>query len=563
VSTTAPQDRARRATGTEAYSRGEGAFHPPVRRLQDESGRRGLREVQADACVIGSGAGGAPVAKELAEGGMRVVILEEGDWWDTDQLRARPRDAMSQLYRDAGQIVTLGNPPIVLPLGRAVGGTTLVNSGTCFRTPGAVLELWQDRFGLEALTEAELDPYFRRVERILNVAQVPAELAGANAEVVRRGAQALGLSGDYMYRNVRGCVGSGVCAYGCPTAAKQHVGITYVPQAWAAGATTFTGVRARRLELRGGRVVGVSARTRSGGELRVRCDRVIVACGALLTPSFLARQRLGDPSGQLGRNLSIHPATAVRASFDERIDLWDGVPQSYYIDALAEEGVMLEGIAGPPDHLAMTTPRVGPEHRDLMLRARNVSMFGVMVSDVSRGRVRSLLGRPQIRYDLHREDVARFRRGLALLTDIYWAAGAREVMAPVKGLPAMRGGDSTPLDRHPLRAGDLSLMGFHPLGTARAGADPRQSVLDPNFAVRGVSGLYVSDASAVPSSLGVNPQITIMALATRLAFGLLGSPAPEHEPHPEHIATPSISTAHAAVGGSSRPRRPALRRLGH
>ncbi|HEX2015571.1 MAG TPA: GMC family oxidoreductase [Solirubrobacteraceae bacterium] len=539
---------ARRPTGAAAYRSGTGTFHPPERRLCDGGDIGTRREIRADACVIGSGAGGAPVAKELAEGGMRVVILEEGDWWETDELRARPRDSMARLYRDAGQIATIGNPPIVLPMGRAVGGTTLVNSGTCFRTPAPVLELWRRRFGLEAFTEEELDPYFRRVERILNVAQVPAELAGRNAEVVRRGADALGLSGDYLYRNVRGCVGSGVCAYGCPTGAKQHVGITYVPQAWAAGATTYTGVRAQRLELRAGRVVGVRARTRSGGELRVRCDQVIVACGALLTPGFLARQRLGAGSGQLGRNLSIHPATAVRASFDERIDMWDGVPQSYYVDALADQGVMLEGIAGPPDHLAMSTPRVGAEHRDLMLDARQVSMFGVMVSDVSRGRVRSVLGRPQVRYDLVAEDVARFKLGLELLTDIYWAAGAREVIVPVRGMPTLRGGDCAPLREHRWQAADLSLMGFHPLGTARAGADARRAVLDQDLAVRGVAGLHVSDASAVPSSLGVNPQITIMALATRLAFHLLGVAAPTHEPEPEHMARPRISSAHLPAG---------------
>src|SRR4051812_13682569 len=159
-------------------------------------------------------------------------MLEEGEWHDVEELTARPREMTELLYRDAGQVVTLGTPPIVLPLGRAIGGTTVINSGTCFRTPSAVLERWEHELGLEGLGERELDPFFRRVERELNVSQVPAELAGRNAEVVRRGAEALGWSGDFIYRNVRGCVGSGVCAFGCPAGAKQHVGITYVPRAW-------------------------------------------------------------------------------------------------------------------------------------------------------------------------------------------------------------------------------------------------------------------------------------------------------------------------------------------
>ena len=498
------------------------------RRIQRGALITGERCTRVDACVIGSGAGGAPVAKELAEGGMSVAILEEGEWWDTDDFTARPRDMMARLYRDAGQIATVGTPPIVLPLGRGVGGTTLVNSGTCFRTPAAVLERWRSQFGLEGLTEAAMRPHFERVERELGVAEVPAELAGRNAAVVRRGAQALGLSGGYLRRNARGCVGSGVCAYGCPTGAKQHVGITYIPAAWAAGATTFTGVRAERLLRTGSRVTGVLARTAGGGCLRVSAEHVIVACGAIHTPLLLRRQGLGTGSGQLGRNLSIHPATAVRAVFDEAIDAWDGVPQSYYVDALAADGIMLEGIAGPPDHTAMSTPRAGPEHRELMLRAGSVAQFGVMVSDTSRGRVRALPGtrRPVIRYDLNARDTAAFKRGIELLCEIFWAAGAREVIVPVAGVPTLRAGDSAPLRAATVRPRDLSLMAFHPLGSARAGADPSQSVVDGELAVHGIEGLRVVDGSVVPSALGVNPQITIMALATRLAERLLGRLAP-------------------------------------
>jgi choline dehydrogenase-like flavoprotein len=497
-----------------------------------ELGKR--HAVSADVCVIGSGAGGAPVAKELAEGGMRVIVLEQGDWWSTDDFTARPRDMLSKLYRDGGHTVTFGTPPLVLPLGRAIGGTTVVNSATCFRTPDHVLERWRRVDGLQELTPSELDPYFRRVERELGVGRVPPALAGRNAEVIRRGAERLGWSGGYLSRNAPGCIGSGVCAYGCPSGAKQHAGITYVPRAWAAGASTFTGTSAVGLELTRGHVSAVLARTAAGGRLRVRCQTVVVASGTLHTPPLL--RRFGVRAAALGRNLSLHPASAVRARLDEDVRMWEGVPQSYFVDEFSEEGVMLEGISGPPDHLAMATPRIGPEHRELMLDAARTAMFGVMVSDSSRGRVFSLAGRPIIRYDLGEADAARFKRGLLALAELYWAAGAREVIVPVRGVPTLRDGDSRPLERHPVPAASLTAMAFHPLGTARAGADPSRSVLDPNLAVRGVEGLHVADGSAVPSALGVNPQITIMALATRLAFSLLGQPAPEPEPQPEHIA---------------------------
>ena len=258
-----------------------------VERGAELSGRRTIR---ADAVVIGTGAGGAPVAKELAEGGMRVVMLEEGEHHTTDAMNARPRDMAARLYRDAGQSVTAGNVPIMLPLGRSVGGTTLVNSGTCFRAPDRVLESWRREFGLDALSPEALDPFASRVEELIGVAQVPPELAGRNAAVVKRGADALGWSVDYLHRNARGCVGSGVCAFGCPTSAKQHTGLVYVPRAWAAGAVTWTGCRARRIEVERGRARAVEARSAGGGRLRVEADHVIVACGAIHTPLLLRPQ---------------------------------------------------------------------------------------------------------------------------------------------------------------------------------------------------------------------------------------------------------------------------------
>ena len=536
-----------RDTGAGAYTDGTGMFVPAQERVERGSRITGERRIRVDACVIGTGAGGAPVAKELAEGGMRVAMLEDGERFTADDLTARPREMTTRLYRDAGQIATVGNTSILLPLGRTVGGTTLVNSGTCFRTPAPVLELWRERFGLEALTEPEMEPWFRRVERILNVAQVPPELAGRNAAVAKRGADALGWSNDFVYRNAKGCVGSGVCAFGCPTSAKQHTGVTYVPRAWEAGATTYCEVRAREIVVEGGRVRGVVARTRGGGILRVECDHVIVACGAIHTPLLLRRNGIGADSGELGENLAIHPATAVRALFDETIDMHVGVPQSLYVDEFANEGIMFEGAAGPPDYLATTLPFTGERHRELMLRFRNLAQFGLMVSDLSRGSVRERAGRVEIRYDVCREDVSTFRRGIELLAQMFWAAGARRVLLPVEGAHELIEPSEHPLEDLDLDASSFALMAFHPLGTARADASAERGVVDGDLHVHGVDGLYVSDASAVPSSLGVNPQITIMALATRLAFHLLGEPAPSDEPAPERIARPRIATAHAVA----------------
>ena len=387
--------------------------------------------------MIGTGAGGAPVAKELAEGGMRVAMLEEGERFTTDDFTARPRDMTARLYRDAGQTATARQrPDRAAARDAAVGGTTLINSGTCFRTPPPVLEMWRERFGLEELSAAELDPFFRRVERELNVVQVPPELAGRNAEVVKRGADALGWSGDYVWRNVRGCVGSGRVQLRLPDgreAARRasrtcRARGTPAPRPSPAARAPDRDARRARARRRGGhhrrRPAARGVRHRGG---RLRCD----PHAAVPAPPG-PRARVGravpqprDPPGHGGAAL-----------FDEQIDMARGVPQSYFVDEFADEGIMLEGAAGPPDYAAMSLPFSGERHRDLMLRYQHMSQFGLMVSDVSRGSVRERAGRVEIRYDLCREDVATFKRAVELLCELYAAAGAEVLIPPIEGWPS-------------------------------------------------------------------------------------------------------------------------------
>lgn len=511
-----------RATTGEAYTGGGGHHVPGEVRVEDGGRIHGERRVRADAVVIGSGAGGAVVAKELAEGGMRVVLLEDGAHHVADTLTARPREAFPVLYRDAGQTTTVGSPPIVLPLGRGLGGTTFVNSGTCFRTPEHVLDRWRHEHGLEL----ELDPFFRRVERIFNVCSVPRDIAGRNAHVMESGAEALGWSGEYLHRAARGCIGSGVCAFGCPSGGKQHTGNTYVPLAWEAGAATYTGCRVTEVLVKDRRACGVAARTAGGGRLRVDAELVVVACGAIQTPRLLARSGVRGAGG----NLSIHPCSGVWAEFDEPVEQWVGVPQAYAVDEFAREGIMLEGWAGPPDMLALALPEAGAEHRRLMLNARHVAQAGLMIRDSSRGRVGRL-----IRYDLNPADTELAVRAIARAAELELAAGARRVHLPIRGSRPVR----HPEELRGLRArpSQLGLSAFHPLGTAAAG-----TVVDEDLRVNGVAGLMVADGSVVPSALGVNPQLTIMALATRAAFAATGRPPPRDEPE-----SATVGRAYAAV----------------
>lgn len=528
-----------RATGRRAYSDSSGAVKPKHENVIRASDLGTDTEIKADVCVIGTGAGGAPVAKELAEGGMRVVMLEEGDYFTTDDMSARHADMIISLYRELGQVATVGKPLILLPLGRAVGGTTIINSGTCFRTPASLFDSWRRKFGISDIDSDVMGPFFRRVERELNVTQTPADIAGKNSTVIKRGADKLGLSGDYIYRNVRGCIGSGVCTAGCPTSAKQHTAATYVPKAWDAGAITYTGCLARHIVVDRGRARAVVADA-GGARLTVRAENVIVSAGTVHSPVLLKRNGIGYQSGQLGQNLSVHPAMAMRALFDEEINMHEGVPQSYYIDEYASEGIMFEGAAIPPGLAAAPLPYFGVRHRALMEHFPNLSQFGIMVSDTSRGHVRDIRGNPLIRYDLNERDLATFKKALTILTEIYWAAGAKAVYTGLPSVPELRAGEMAPLLDLDLKAEDLILTAFHPLGTCRMGTSWHNSVVDQSLNVHGVEGLYVSDGSVVPSSLGVNPQMTIMALATRLAYHLLSKRPPTDEPEPESMPDPIV-----------------------
>ena len=376
-----------------------------------------MSTIYADACVIGAGAGGAVVAAELAEGGAKVVVLEQGPEHSADGFTARPPQMLARLYRDGGQTVTVGNPPVVLPLGRGIGGTTLVNSGTCFRTPDRVLERWRSEFGLE-LDAEQLDRCFSRVERALSIAEVEPELAGRNAAVIRTGAERLGWSHGYLKRNVKGCVGSGVCAFGCPTSAKQHTGITYIPRARAAGAQVLDRTDARRILVERDRVKGVETRAPDGSRVDIKAPRVIVAAGTIHTPLLLRSSGIGSRSGQLGRNLSLHPATAAMAMMDEVVDMAHGVPQSFYVDEFAADGIIFETVAGPPAYAAMSLPLTGRRHAEVMASYPQLAQLGLMVSDSSAGSVHRIGRRAVIRYDLVRADVEKFRAGMVRIDQL-------------------------------------------------------------------------------------------------------------------------------------------------
>ena len=383
----------------------------PVDPLPPERFTAVLREdttVRCQVVVIGSGAGGAVVAAELAERGVDVVILGAGSRVTADQLGRDAGQVLREQYLDGATTLAFGRPSIPLPLGRTVGGTTTINSATCFRTPEGVLDRWHaDGVSID---RAHLQACFERVEERINVMPVPDHLLGGSSAVVRRGAEALGLEHGPLHRNIRGCEQSAMCAFGCPKNAKQSTNITYIPWALEAGARLYTQARAHRLLSRDGRASGVVARTVSGHQLTVHADVVVSACGAVSGVPFL--RGVGVSSPHLGRHLTIHPGTKIVAQMPEAVNGWADTPQGYGLPGFQDDGLMFEGAFVPPEYTAIALPFVGRAFTEVMEAYPHLAMFGFMVADQGTGRVWTLPGgRHFITYSLHRDDQRRVQRG--------------------------------------------------------------------------------------------------------------------------------------------------------
>lgn len=476
-------------------------------------------QLECEVVVIGSGAGGAACAHELASRNRAVLLLEEGPWFRRKDFSGRPSHAYRRMYRDSAVTFALGNVTMPVWAGRAVGGSTVINSGTCYRAPERTFARWRRHYGLSDFSSESMAPYYERVEAMLGVSLAEERYLGNVARAVARGASRLGLKHGPVARNAPGCDAAGACCFGCPTGAKRSTDVSYVPQALERGAQLVSEARVETILTAHGRATGVIARLASGRRLEVHAQAVVVAGGALMTPVLLQRNNLCNRSGWLGRNLSIHPASKVLAVFDEPMDMTRAIPQSYAIDQFSDEGIMFEGASVPPDIAAMGIWFVGKPFVELMDAWRQLAIFGFMIQDRSRGRVRpGPDGSPLIFYNMSNDDASRMQRAIEILCEVWLAAGARRVLPFVDGLYEIR--DRSDLERlrsMRLKPGDFEVTAYHPLGTCRIGTDPSRSCLGPDHQARDVRGLYVVDGSALPSSLGVNPQLTIMAMALRAA----------------------------------------------
>jgi choline dehydrogenase-like flavoprotein len=481
--------------------------------------------LDCDVVIVGSGAGGGTAAAVLTKAGLDVVIVEAGGYYSEAEFDGAEVSGFDRLYLNGGGMAS-GDGSVGLLAGQALGGGTLVNYTFSFRTPDDVRREWAAEHGVAQVATRDFEESLDAVWERIGV-NAEHSLPSRRDETIRAGLEKLGWGWDVMQRNVRGCTPEvcRLCHYGCQLGAKQSTLKTWIQDAHDGGARVLVGTRGDTIKIEQGSARGIEARTTDGHRVTINARAVVSACGALHTPALLARS--GVRSKALGKHLRLHPVMVVMGQFDEEIRPWEGMLSSTYSDHDADMdgkgyGVKYEHVAIPPSILLTFSPwRGGRQHAELMQAMPYTAGMGVLLRDHGVGEVRTGRdGEPVVRYKLTREDVEHMRNGVRGGAQILEAMGARRVYSSHSRWVAYEPGAAGDLDSFTSAAdacgwgaGQAQMVSFHIMGSARMGGSPTDSVCDPTGQVWDTPGLYVLDGSAFPTASGVNPMVTIEALA--------------------------------------------------
>jgi choline dehydrogenase-like flavoprotein len=493
-----------------------------------------------DVAIVGSGAGAGITAELLAKAGLAVVIVEEGPLRSSSDFQQLESEAYPQLYQESANRKT-ADKAIVILQGRCVGGSTTVNWTSSFRTPSNTLAHWRQHFALTDLTDEALSPWFLQAEQRLGIGPwlVP---PNPNNDKLRLGAAKLGIAAPAIQRNVRGCWNLGSCGLGCPTNAKQSMLVTTIPAALDRGARLLVQTRAERLLTQGDRVVGLSCLpVKVNGDptgaraCHIEARHVVVAAGAINSPALLMRSGVPDPHGRLGVRTFLHPVVLSTALFDEPIEGWQGAPQTIYSDHFLDLGP-IDGPIGykleaPPLHpviAASTLPGFGLEQAaGLKEFARTQSVIALLRDgfhpESPGGKVTLRKdGEGLLDYPLTPFVMDGARRALLSIAEIQFAAGARSV-TPVHELarPYRSWSEArSAIGQLPMRPHLTRVVSAHVMGGCAMAGQPELGVVNPQGRHWLLQGLSVHDGSLFPTSLGVNPQLSIYGLVNMLATQL-------------------------------------------
>jgi choline dehydrogenase-like flavoprotein len=486
--------------------------------------------LDCDVVIVGSGAGGGAAAGVLAGAGLDVIVVESGDYYDDEDFDGGEFKALTRYYMGAPNATH--DQSVGLIAGSCLGGGTVVNYSTSFRTPDDVRQEWAG-LGVPAFTSAEYDASLDAVWKRQGANQEHNE-PSTRERKLQEGCVALGWHVDAMPRSVRKCAQGrecGYCGLGCRVGAKQSVVKTWLADAHAAGTRLIIRTRVQRVRIESGVARGVEGRTADGHRVVVNARAVIAACGAIHTPALLRRSGLGNEN--IGRHLRLHPAGVVFGVFDEELKPWEGVMQALYSDQFRDlhdgYGLKFETAALHPHLLIPFGPwRSAADHLAMTEAMSNTVPIGVLLRDRDGGEVRvGRDGEPVVRYRLSEFDAGHLRTGIDGAAQLLEAAGARRIFSSHSkwvgyepGRAGSRGLFMAEADAAGYGAGQVVLNSFHIMGSARMGGSPAISACDPTGQTWEARNLYVLDGSSFPTASGVNPQISIQAIAHMSARGL-------------------------------------------
>lgn len=497
-------------------------------------------DLDADVVIIGSGAGGGTSADILSNAGLKVVILEEGPLKTSSDFKMRESDAYAELYQESAARKTKDKGIQILQ-GRCVGGSTTVNWTSSFRTPDAVLDWWAVRHGVNGHDADSLRPWFAQMETRLGIA--PWTMApNANNHLLSIGAERLGIRSATIRRNVKGCWNLGYCGMGCPTNAKQSMLVSTIPAALGRGAILVSRCRAERLEMCGERIVSIVASAmaargiRPGAyKLRIRSRHVVLTAGAIGSPAVLLRSSVPDPHKVCGKRTFLHPTVVSGAFMADKVEGWSGAPQSIYSDHFLEsqplDGAIGFKLEAPPLHPLLTATTLGgfgQAHADLMTRMPNLHVLIALLRDgfhtQSAGGTVYLNsdGTPALDYPISDYVWEGARRALLAMAEIQFAAGARQVQPTHEDsrLYSSWSEAKSAIAALPMRLLRTRVVSAHVMGGCPMSDDAKQGVVTSDGRHHQVENLHVFDGSLFPTSLGVNPQLSIYGLTAKLASSL-------------------------------------------
>ena len=466
--------------------------------------------MDADVLIIGSGAGGATTASVLAEAGLDVLVVEEGDWVEQGAVVPFSLDQMDRQYRAGGVTVALGLPSIAYSEGCCAGGGTEVNSGLYFRPPGDVLQRWREQFRIDDFDPDELLAIADEVERDISVGPVPGAYSEPS-EVLRRGANVLGWRSGEIPRWMK---------YPAPVPSgggsgeRQSMTRTYLPRAIKAGGRMAVGCRVDRLVTNGGIASSADTTLADGTRGTITFRHVFVCGGAIQSPALLQRSGL---RGQIGRTLAVHPTVKLAARFADALNVPDDVPV-HQVKEFAPH-LSFGGSASNPGLVALSLLDSWPDFRQAITQWRHISVYYAAITSEGRGRVRSFPGMrdPIVTYGLTHRDRELLRSGLSRLALLMLEAGALEVYPSFKGAPSVRNRRDIATMQHAFSATRASVMTVHLCSTVPMGELEGRCGADSFGRVHGCTNIYVNDASLLPTAPGVNPQASVMAFAIRNA----------------------------------------------